>query len=110
MHFLIIIVHPDSQVLLSASKQMEDALEGYATLYAYDNLSSDPYPGKHQCIPYLHSHRIVVLNITYILMSYQQSHNYTKMVIALLLIVLSAISCPVTHIAQWNRAMAQLVW
>lgn len=28
---------------------MDNALEGFATLYAYDNLSSDPYPGKHQC-------------------------------------------------------------
>lgn len=55
MHFLIITVHPDSQVLLSASKQMEGALEGYATLYAYDNLSSDPYPGKHQ------SHHIYIV-------------------------------------------------
>lgn len=50
MHLLIILVHPDSQLLLSTSKQMEDALGGYATLYAYDNLSSDPDPGNMHLI------------------------------------------------------------
>ena len=50
MHLLIILIHPDSQLLLSTSKQLEDALGGYSTLYAYDNLSSDPYPGNMHLI------------------------------------------------------------
>lgn len=49
MHFLAVMAHPSNQLLLSTAKQMEEIMAGYATLYAYDNLSTDPYPGKSPC-------------------------------------------------------------
>ena len=47
MHFLAVLGSPDSQKLLATAEQMTDIMAGYATLYAYDNLSTDPFPGKH---------------------------------------------------------------
>ena len=47
MHFLAVLGSPDSQNLLATAEQMTDIMAGYATLYAYDNLSTDPSPGKH---------------------------------------------------------------
>ena len=46
MHFLIASFHPDSKLLLSTAEQMAEIMADYATLYAYSNLSSDPFPGE----------------------------------------------------------------
>ena len=47
MHFLAVLNSPDSQKLLATAQQMAGIMAGYATLYAYDNLSTDPSPGQH---------------------------------------------------------------
>lgn len=53
MHFLAVLNSPDSQKLLATAQQMADIMAGYATLYAYDNLSTDPSPGQH-LLPSIH--------------------------------------------------------
>ena len=55
MHFLAVLNSPDSQKLLATAQQMADIMASYATLYAYDNLSTDPSPGMHLLYSILYS-------------------------------------------------------
>ena len=46
MHFLVVLVHSDSQTLLATATNLKSILAKYTVhLYTYDNLSSDPDPG-----------------------------------------------------------------
>ena len=50
MHFLVVLVHSDSQTLLATATNLKSVLAKYTVhLYTYDNLSSDPDPGGWVC-------------------------------------------------------------